>query len=469
MVKYVLKNGQSYKITDDLYEQLLKNGYKMISEGIILSDDEVVEYKRQLYDYAWGKLKEKAGFDVDTINELIDMEEQKAIQSEINKLITPDVFKDISNVRNIYKELYKQAVKIADTSMNRLQDKRNKENQQKEQDKKQGELFDKNSMELTHNPEDFKADDNQEFDNDIDIESDKRLIFVKNALATNNIPLTDEQFQDMVGKDKINSLIDDVYNTLYYCGNSKSEAKNKIALLKDRYKNPEEFAQERDEQTQELFNQVTKKWFNSIYDDMKENKPNVANQLNKFMSSSKRQDEDYDLKQEFSIKAKTANDIIKRIQEIMLNVGKVNYVNYVFTEVPNLSTVKKYYLSNMQDVASYSADREIQLAKIQEIRDADNNLFKDISKRLLVHGDIQEYLKIIRYDDVLDGLFTVARSERATTLGHEKVVLTFTEDSSKELMFILVIEPSFGTLKQFFKGLDLNKIKSAYNDFHNKM
>ena len=33
-----------------------------------------------------------------------------------------------------------------------------------------------------------------------------------------------------------------------------------------------------------------------------------------------------------------------------------------------------------------------ELKKIDEIREADNELFKQISKRLLVHGDINEYI-----------------------------------------------------------------------------
>lgn len=84
-----------------------------------MSDDEIKEYKRDLYDYAWGKLKERAGYDVNTLNELIDMEEPQAIQYEINKMVTPNLFKS-NNQREVYKTLYKQASRLADASMNRL-------------------------------------------------------------------------------------------------------------------------------------------------------------------------------------------------------------------------------------------------------------------------------------------------------------------------------------------------------------
>lgn len=153
----------------------------------------------------------------------------------------------------------------------------------------------------------------------------------------------------------------------------------------------------------------------------------------------------------------------------MRNVGKVNYVNYIFTDVPNLSTVKKYYLSELQTSASFGEDREIELKKIDEIREADNELFKQISKRLLVHGDINEYIKVIRYDDVLDGIFTVTRTERATTMGQQRIILTFTDNSTREVMFILVIEPTFGALKQFFKGIDTSGLKNAYNNLDKKL
>ena len=92
------------------------------------------------------------------------------------------------------------------------------------------------------------------------------------------------------------------------------------------------------------------------------------------------------------------------------------------TNVPNLSTVKKYYLSELQTNASYGEDRETELNKIEEIRNADNSLFQQISKRLLVHGDINEYIKVIRYDDLLDGIFTVTRTERATTMGQQRTI-----------------------------------------------
>lgn len=51
----------------------------------------------------------------------------------------------------------------------------------------------------------------------------------------------------------------------------------------------------------------------------------------------------------------------------MRNVGKVNYVNYIFTDVPNLSTVKKYYLSELQTSASFGEDREIELKKLMKL------------------------------------------------------------------------------------------------------
>ena len=305
-------------------------------------------------------------------------------------------------------------------------------------------------------------------DSESDIDSDKRLVFVKNALSQNKIPLTNEQFQDIVGKDNIKNLIN-IYNGLYYCGASIAESKAKRNELKQKFSNIEEYLKAVDDETQKLFDTVTQKWWENVYKNIQKNKPNQVKILDKMMSTVKKEDDDYDLQQEFLLKGKAANKIIQRIKDIMRNVGKVNYVNYVFTNVPNLSSVKKYYLSELQTNASFSDDREMELKKIEEIRNADNSLFQQISKRLLVHGDINEYVKVIRYDDVLDGVFTVTKTERATTLGQQRIILTFTENSTREVMFVLVIEPTFGALKQLFKGLDVSGVKNAVDNLNKKL
>lgn len=467
MVKYILKNEEKFVVTDELYEALQKNGNKFLLEDITLSDDEIKEYKRDLYDYAWGKLKERAGYDVNTLNELIDMEEPQAIQYEINKMVTPNLFKS-NNQQEVYKTLYKQASRLADASMNRLNDKRKAAEEEQQIKNSQQNLF-KDEDNLNTSDENIENVDNKEFDKDSDIENDKRLVFVKQALSNNKIPLTNEQFQDIVGRDNIENLIK-AYNELYYCGASLAESKAKLNELKNKYgDNLEEYVKNKNNLTQDLFDNVTKKWFNNVYEIIEEKKPNQVKLLNQLVGTTRKEDEDYDLQQEFALKGKAANDIIKRIKDIMRNVGKVNYVNYIFTDVPNLSTVKKYYLSELQTSASFGEDREIELKKIDEIREADNELFKQISKRLLVHGDINEYIKVIRYDDVLDGIFTVTRTERATTMGQQRTILTFTDNSTREVMFILVIEPTFGALKQFFKGIDTSGLKNAYNNLDKKL
>ena len=467
MVKYILKNEEKFVVTDELYEALQKNGNKFLLEDITLSDDEIKEYKRDLYDYAWGKLKERAGYDVNTLNELIDMEEPQAIQYEINKMVTPNLFKS-NNQREVYKTLYKQASRLADASMNRLNDKRKAAEEEQQIKNSQQNLF-KDEDNLNTSDENIENVDNKEFDKDSDIENDKRLVFVKQVLSNNKIPLTNEQFQDIVGRDNIENLIK-AYNELYYCGASLAESKAKLNELKNKYgDNLEEYVKNKNNLTQDLFYNVTKKWFNNVYEIIEEKKPNQVKLLNQLVGTTRKEDEDYDLQQEFALKGEAANDIIKRIKDIMRNVGKVNYVNYIFTDVPNLSTVKKYYLSELQTSASFGEDREIELKKIDEIREADNELFKQISKRLLVHGDINEYIKVIRYDDVLDGIFTVTRTERATTMGQQRTILTFTDNSTREVMFILVIEPTFGALKQFFKGIDTSGLKNAYNNLDKKL
>lgn len=509
MVKYVLKNGQSYKITDELYENILKNGGVLLFEDSsstkTFTREEIQELKKMLFNHIVqtiakkinSKYGTKAKYDwykslSEPINPNGTEEEQTTteatlISDELRRIFNNNIildglnkdFLDLLDNGGLSYSLEKKTEQMAEQSLDRFQ-KNYKPISNKEQQKdneKQMTLPLNNEENKNNNPSDNNSDDetnneikvdDENFDTDIDIDSEKREVFVKESLKNKKIPLFDENFKDIIGQKNID-ILEDLYNSLYFCGATKLKAKANIFKLKKKYKNLDEFYEIRDKKTQELFDSVTKKWWDTVYKNIKKHKPNQVKFLDKIMSSNKKEGDEYDLQQEFSIKSKTANDIIKRIKEIMLNVGKVNYVNYVFTEVPNLSAVKKYYLSNMQDVASYSENREMELAKIQEIRDSDTSLFKNISKRLLVHGDIQEYLKIIRYDDVLDGLFTVTRTERATTLGHEKVILTFTENSSQEVMFILVIEPSFGTLKQFFKGLDINRIKNAYNSFHNKM
>lgn len=467
MVKYILKNEEKFVVTDELYEALQKNGNKFLLEDITLSDDEIKEYKRDLYDYAWGKLKERAGYDVNTLNELIDMEEPQAIQYEINKMVTPNLFKS-NNQREVYKTLYKQASRLADASMNRLNDKRKAAEEEQQIKNSQQNLF-KDEDNLNTSDENIKDINDDRFEEGSDIENDKRLVFVKQALSNNKIPLTDEQFQDIVGRDNIENLIK-AYNGLYYCGTSLSESKAKRNELKNKYgDNVEEYLKAIDEMTQDLFDNVTKKWFNNVYEIIKEKKPNQVKLLNQLVSNTRKEDEDYDLQQEFALKGKAANKIIQRIKDIMKNVGKVNYISYVFTNVPNLSSVKKYYLSELQTNASFSEDRETELKKIAEIRKADNNLFQQISKRLLVHGDINEYIKVIRYDDVLDGVFTVTRTERATTLGQQRTILTFTENSTREVVFILVIEPTFGALKQLFKGLNTSGISNSIDKLNKKL
>lgn len=467
MVKYILKNEEKFVVTDELYEALQKNGNKFLLEDITLSDDEIKEYKRDLYDYAWGKLKERAGYDVNTLNELIDMEEPQAIQYEINKMVTPNLFKS-NNQRKVYKTLYKQASRLADASMNRLNDKRKAAEEEQQIKNSQQNLF-KDEDNLNTSDENIKDINDDRFEEGSDIENDKRLVFVKQALSNNKIPLTDEQFQDIVGRDNIENLIK-AYNGLYYCGTSLSESKANRNELKNKYgDNVEEYLKAIDEMTQDLFDNVTKKWFNNVCEIIKEKKPNQVKLFNQLVSNTRKEDEDYDLQQEFALKGKAANKIIQRIKDIMKNVGKVNYISYVFTNVPNLSSVKKYYLSELQTNASFSEDREAELKKIAEIRKADNNLFQQISKRLLVHGDINEYIKVIRYDDVLDGVFTVTRTERTTTLGQQRTILTFTENSTREVVFILVIEPTFGALKQLFKGLNTSGISNSIDKLNKKL
>lgn len=521
MVKYVLRNTEKFIITDDLYENMKKEGNKFLVEEITLSDDEIKEYKRELYDYAWGKLKERADYDINILNELIDMEEPQAIQYEIDRLVTPNLFKS-NNQREVYKTLYKQASRLADASINRYYDAKKAEqnkitkntNDVVKPEQKNNENtvendetltdYDKSVLknyydtyntygweELKHldniypgyeekgreyifamkNKNKDKENENLSIKNDdseSDIDSDKRLVFVKNVLSKNKIPLTNEQFQDIVGEDNIKNLIN-IYNGLYYCGASIAESKAKRNELKQKFSNIEEYLKAVDDETQKLFDTVTQKWWENVYKNIQKNKPNQVKILDKMMSTVKEEEDDYDLQQEFLLKGKAANKIIQRIKDIMRNVGKVNYVNYVFTNVPNLSSVKKYYLSELQTNASFSDDREMELKKIEEIRNADNSLFQQISKRLLVNGDINEYVKVIRYDDVLDGVFTVTKTERATTLGQQRIILTFTENSTREVMFVLVIEPTFGALKQLLKGLDVSGIKNAIDNLNKKL
>ena len=173
VVYAISKNEEKFVVTDELYEALQKNGNKFLLEDITLSDDEIKEYKRDLYDYAWGKLKERAGYDVNTLNELIDMEEPQAIQYEINKMVTPNLFKS-NNQREVYKTLYKQASRLADASMNRLNDKRKAAEEEQQIKNSQQNLF-KDEDNLNTSDENIENVDNKEFDKDSDIENDKKI------------------------------------------------------------------------------------------------------------------------------------------------------------------------------------------------------------------------------------------------------------------------------------------------------
>nr|DAF56760.1 MAG TPA: hypothetical protein [Myoviridae sp. ctWb16] len=502
MVKYILKNNEKFTITDELYESIIKNGGVLLfedsSSNKTFTRDEIQELKKMLFNHivqtTAKKINSKYGTQAKydwykSLSEPINpngTDEEKTtteatlISNELRRIFNNDIildglnkdFLDLLDNGGISYSLEKKTEQMADESLNRFQQNYKPELKKEKENEKQ--------MALPLNNEENKNDvsddevnneteiNDEDFDNDIDIDSDKREVFIKESLKNNKIPLFDEKFKDIVGQKNID-ILEDLYNNLYFCGTSKLKAKANISKLKKKYKNLDEFYDKRDEETQKLFDSATQKWWETVYKNIQQNKPNQVKFLDKMMSSVKKEDDDYDLQQEFSLKAKASADIIKRIKDIMKNVGKVNYVNYVFTNVPNLSTVKKYYLSELQTNASYGEDRETELNKIEEIRNADNSLFQQISKRLLVHGDINEYIKVIRYDDLLDGIFTVTRTERATTMGQQRTILTFTDNSSREVMFILVVELTFGALKQFFKGIDTSGVKNAYNSLNSKL
>lgn len=500
MVKYVLKNNEKFAITDELYESLIKNGDIILLEKNSMAEDikdgEIKRLKDTLFNYAkervQRKISEKYGttaenewlkdFKYTPINPNGTDKEKTTTESVLlsneiremfNNELIMDVYKkdllDLLNYDELSIDIEEKINQMADNSFKRYQEKqKNKEKNNKNPQLNLPFNDKKNNIDNENDNYENDNDDNEKFNEDIDIDSDKRSVFIKNSLQNKKIPLFDEKFKDIVEQKNID-ILESLYNSLYYCGTTQLKAKGKINKLKKKYKNLDEFYAKRDEETQKIFDLATKKWWDNVYAKIAKNKPNQVKILDKMMSSVKKEDDDYDLQQEFSLKAKASADIIKRIKDIMKNVGKVNYVNYVFTNVPNLSTVKKYYLSELQTNASYGEDRETELNKIEEIRNADSSLFQQISKRLLVHGDINEYIKVIRYDDVLDGVFTVTKTERATTLGQQRIILTFTENSTREVMFVLVIEPTFGALKQLFKGLDVSGVKNAVDNLNKKL
>lgn len=322
-----------------------------------------------------------------------------------------------------------------------------------------------NSFMINEADEDNSSDDEEL--SDIDITKNKRYIFVTRALKQYNIPLGDKDFQELVTKEKAEELIK-AYNKLYFCGETPEEAERRLNRLKNGEPDMIKFTEKRDKLTQKLFNKVTKDWLTDVKNFVQTANPKVRKKFNGAIRNTKEADK-VNIEQVFAAKGRVADAIKARIKNIMKRVGKFNKINYVFSEVRNINELKKYYFSALSSSSLYGYSEEEANEIKREINQIDGAYFQKISDRLLVHGDVNEYIRVIREDDMLDDKFTVSRSERPTTLGQQKSILIFKENSSQEVMYILVIEPTFGALKQFLQGIDIGGLKSSWEQLSDKM